>query len=122
LGDCYFMKNYTNYRGEIKQKDSREDLIISSEDIGCVLEPRHPLFLINGSYGIWFYESDLWNKQHLKEKLLELVNELDKFQADGKDITRCIEVKEKRFKNLRKMERENYMNRLREIKKEKLKE
>lgn len=88
MGDCYFMRNYTNYRGEIKSKDSREDLIIRSEDLGIV---EHPVLkVVNGTYGIWFYESDLWNKKHLKQKLLELIEDLDKFQADGKDESRVI--------------------------------
>ncbi len=61
MGDCYFMKNYTNYRGEIQLKDSREDLITRSEDVGQIIQDS-PLRIIDGTYGIWYYESDLWNE------------------------------------------------------------
>ena len=96
MGDCYFMKNYTNYRGEIKTKDRREDLVIRSEDLGMVdnkYTNTHPVLkIVNGSYGIWFYESDLWNKEHLIQKLRELIDDLDKFQADGNDESRIYKV------------------------------
>lgn len=112
MGDCYFMSNWTNYRGEIQDKDSRKDLIIASEEVSTIIENVEVLpatneqrrllrHMINGRYGIYFYESDLWNKEHLKQKLQELINELDKFQADGKDYDRCIKEKPRRFEKLR---------------------
>lgn len=80
MGNNYFLKNYTNYRGEILKKDSREDLIISCEDLYGLIGDGSALDILKGTYGIWFYESDLWNKEHLKQKLRELIDDLDKFK------------------------------------------
>lgn len=92
MGDCYFLSNYTQHRGE-PAPDRRIDLVIRSEDLGQIItsgymdrlskDRRKLQLMINGSYGIFFYESNLWDKKHLKEQLHKLIDEaLEKYSAE----------------------------------------
>ena len=93
MGDCYFIRDFYQNRGELVKGNHRKKYVIPSESLGSIIENTESFLpmmqkvndktrrefqrLINGTIGIWFYESDLWNKQLLKEKLSELIKEID---------------------------------------------
>jgi len=77
LCNCYFHSVYWNYRGELKDKSIRHDIVRRSEDIGRMfVNDREMQRGINGTTGIFYYESDLWNKKELKKQLHKLVDEV----------------------------------------------
>jgi len=82
MGDYYFAMNFYEHRGN-RIEERRTTKVIRSEDFATKdFEPSHLYreVLGVGSCGIWFYETALWDKDLLKEKLHELVDvEIDKF-------------------------------------------
>lgn len=77
MGDCYFHSIYWNYRGEIKKEPIKHDEIISSEELGYLLNHNSKLQrCVNGTTGIFFYEFDLQQKEELKKRLHELIDEV----------------------------------------------
>ena len=77
MGDCYFHSIYWNHRGEIKQNPIRHDEIRASEQIGiCFSDDRKLQRCINGTTGIFYYEFDLEQKEELKKRLHDLVDEV----------------------------------------------
>lgn len=77
MGNCYFHSIYWNYRGEIKEKPIRHDEIRRSEDIGLCFQNDNKLQrCVNGTTGIFYYESDLCNKEELRKRLHDLINEV----------------------------------------------
>lgn len=96
MGDCYFIRDFYQNRGELVKGNYRKQYVMPSERLGALLKGTEEYLpmgqsitekdrrefqnLINGSIGIWFYESDLWNKELLKKKLEELIAEIDKIK------------------------------------------
>ena len=93
MGDCYFKSIFYQNRGEKIKKPSKHELIIPSESLGAIIgrtekwlpvnqKPnvvdyrRELQRTINSPVGIFFYESDLWDKEELKRQLHKLVDEI----------------------------------------------
>jgi len=76
MGNQYFMSIYYNYRGEILLDDSRKDLTISGEELGMGVSDRRVLQVLSSRAGVFFYETDLWDRDELKKRLHALVEEI----------------------------------------------
>lgn len=77
MGQCYFHSTYWNYRGELKLRPVRHDVEIRSEDVGRINDFSRDLQrCINSTTGIFYYESDLWNKKELRNQLHSLIDEV----------------------------------------------
>lgn len=83
MGEVFFIAKYYEWRGESPPPYRGEvnyQFHIPSEITPPIkdLDGKTVLHLGGGTAGIWFYESNLWNKKLLKAKLRELIKEIDK--------------------------------------------
>lgn len=73
MGDCYYVKT-------VKQKNKDQYIRVASEQLMDEGIRDEITKFTNTTCGIWFYESDvLYRKEELKNKLKQLVEDIDLF-------------------------------------------
>jgi len=80
MGDYYFIYNFYEHRGDLVKPEIRGSQRRASEEF---LDAHEAVKILGkASCGIWFYETALWNPKMLKQKLRELIKEVDRFDKE----------------------------------------
>jgi len=70
MGQCIYVAEETASKDGPVTREMRSEAWMDPAASGRALAEDH---FLNSTLGVWFYESDLWDKQALRERLLALV-------------------------------------------------
>ena len=74
MGDVYLLRK--GWR--LSPKKPIEALVLASEEVGIMGDgARRVADFVNGEFGVFFYEQDLWKPEDLKRKLVRITQAID---------------------------------------------
>lgn len=74
MGQCVYVKG-ADIKSGVEVREMRSETWMVPAQAGEVLAEDH---FANTTMGVWFYESDLWDKKALRKKLLAIVDHVTK--------------------------------------------
>jgi hypothetical protein len=92
MGQCIYVAERTGRKLGPVAREMRSETWMDPAEAGRVLAEDH---LLNTTLGVWFYESDLWDKKALRRRLMALVRHvtspsfMPRYEAWGREVRRA---------------------------------